>query len=353
VALPGALAFVASAFGQLARHKGNPIETAFNASCRALAALGAAGIYHAVRDTPHTGPDVAGFGSIGALVVTAMTAYAVTTLIIALAAGLQLGGNPLRIVVVTVGDDAAPEIAMILMALPIAYLTILQPIFVPILALPLALVYLSIRSTVRLRKDTHQALTDLVEIIELRDPYTAGHSHRVAHLARALALQVGMTHEEADLVEGAGRVHDLGKVAIDPLVLTKPGRLTDQEYDEMKRHPGLGADVIARFASYQDGVPLIRHHHERWDGAGYPDGLRGEQIPLGARILAVADTYDALTSTRAYRDAKHHTFALQILAEGAGTQWDPAVVDALVAHVGRAEVPSERVAPSVLRAVSV
>lgn len=164
----------------------------------------------------------------------------------------------------------------------------------PTLALPLVLVYVSIRGTVRLRENTQRVLTALVDVVELRDPYTAGHSHRVAALARALALRLGLMNEEADIVEGAGRVHDLGKVAIDPLVLTKSGKLTEAEYDEMKRHPVLGADVIARFADYRVGVPLVRHHHERWDGTGYPDG----QIPLGARILAVADTYDALTSSR-------------------------------------------------------
>jgi HD-GYP domain-containing protein (c-di-GMP phosphodiesterase class II) len=104
--------------------------------------------------------------------------------------------------------------------------------------------------------------------------------------------------------------------------------------NEMQRHPGLGADVIARFAAYGDGWRLVRHHHERWDGNGYPDGLAGQQIPLGARILAVADTYDALTSARPYREAKSPAFAIKVLTDGAGTQWEPQIVEALLAHLG-------------------
>src|SRR4029078_11281721 len=106
---------------------------------------------------------------------------------------------------------------------------------------------------------------------------------------------LGLTAEEADAIEDAGKVHDLGKVAIDPAILLKPGKLTEDEWAEMKLHPVYGADVLARFASYRSGIPLVRNHHESWDGSGYPDGLRGTEIPLGARILAAADTFDALT----------------------------------------------------------
>lgn len=124
LAVPGALVAAAATLGQLARRNGNPIEACFNASCRGLAALGAALVYHAVRDLPYTGPDVAGFGGLGALIATVAAAYAVTTLAVAVAAGLQFGTNPLRIVAVTLGDDAAPEAAMTVMAIPVAVLTL-------------------------------------------------------------------------------------------------------------------------------------------------------------------------------------------------------------------------------------
>jgi HD-GYP domain-containing protein (c-di-GMP phosphodiesterase class II) len=162
----------------------------------------------------------------------------------------------------------------------------------------------------------------------------------VAELARLLALRLGLSPAEADHLLSAGRVHDIGKVAIDPLVLAKPGKLDAAEWAEMRRHPELGAEVIARFAAYGDGFRLVRHHHEAWDGSGYPDGLAGAAIPLGARILAVADTFDALTSDRPYRARLELDRAVAILRDGAGRQWDPAVVAALLAHLG-VETPVE------------
>jgi HD-GYP domain-containing protein (c-di-GMP phosphodiesterase class II) len=333
-AIPGAIAMVGGLIGHLSRQRRDPIEVGFNASVRGLSYLSAAYVYANLRDHPHLGPDVAGFGGIGAVVIAAATAHLISTVAIATAAGLQLQSNPLRIFAVTITSDLAPEAAITAIAIQIAFLAKTELILAPVAALPLLLVYIVFRESVQLRADTHRALADLVEVVELRDPYTAGHSRRVAETARALALRLGLTHEEADFIESAGRVHDLGKVAIDPAVLMKPGRLTDEEMTEMQRHPALGADVVARFAAYGEGWRLVRHHHERWDGKGYPDGLSGADIPMGARILAVADTYDALTSARPYREAKSTAFAIKILTEGAGTQWERSVVDALLAHLG-------------------
>jgi HD-GYP domain-containing protein (c-di-GMP phosphodiesterase class II) len=141
---------------------------------------------------------------------------------------------------------------------------------------------------------------------------------------------LGLTAEEADLIESAGRVHDLGKVAVDPNVLMKTSKLDEDEWAQMKLHPVYGADVVAQFAAYREGTELVRHHHERVDGLGYPDGLVGDAIPLGARILAVADTFDALTSDRPYRRGMEVERATAILQEGAGTQWDERVVAALL-----------------------
>lgn len=184
-------------------------------------------------------------------------------------------------------------------------------------------------------------MTALVDVVELRDPYTAGHSRRVATTARLLALHLDLTTEEADLIESAGRVHDIGKLAIDPMILIKDGRLTAEEWAETRRHPGLGADVVRRFSAYQHASHLVRHHHERWDGGGYPDGLAGAAIPLGARILAVADTFDAVTSDRPYRPGRSPEQALAILRDGAGSQWDAGVVAAMEAiwHRSAAAVP--------------
>jgi HD-GYP domain-containing protein (c-di-GMP phosphodiesterase class II) len=208
-------------------------------------------------------------------------------------------------------------------------------LFVPALALPAVLVHRAVSHSVRLRANVREAMATLVEVVELRDPYTAGHSRRVASMARAIALELGLTIEEADAIEDAGKVHDLGKVAIDPAVLLKPGKLTDAEWTEMKRHPVYGVEVLGRFESYRAGLPLVRGHHESWNGSGYPDGLRGTAIPPGARILAVADTWDALTSDRSYRPGMARERAIAILREGAGVQWDPAIVEALMQVLSR------------------
>ena len=335
-ALPGLLALVATAAGQasLLRTRRDPVEALFNVGQAALYVTVGALCFGAVRDLPHLGPEIGVFGSLGAILVGTAALHLGNTFLITAAAALQLRTNPVRIWLVTLRDDLAAHAAMSALGVVAAQLLVIQPLMVPVLALPVVLVHRALSASVRLREDTHDALAALVEVVELRDPYTAGHSRRVATLARALALRLGLTHEEADLIESAGRVHDVGKVAIAPAVLAKPGKLDAAEWAEMRRHPALGADVVARFAAYGDGHRLVRHHHEAWDGSGYPDALAADAIPLGPRVLAVADTFDALTSARPYRQAMGTDAALRILAQGAGAHWDPRVVAALIDYLG-------------------
>ncbi|MEA2511964.1 MAG: hypothetical protein QOJ59_1451, partial [Thermomicrobiales bacterium] len=226
--------------------------------------------------------------------------------------------------------DLVPHVVLTVVGAIAAVIVTDQPLALPLVVLPGLLMQRAVRQSVQLRAETHEALASLVEVVELRDPYTAGHSRRVAETARALAESLGLTAEEADLIESAGRVHDLGKVAVDPNVLMKTSKLDEDEWAQMKLHPVYGADVVAQFAAYREGTELVRHHHERVDGLGYPDGLVGDAIPLGARILAVADTFDALTSDRPYRRGMEVERATAILQEGAGTQWDERVVAALL-----------------------
>jgi putative two-component system response regulator len=162
-----------------------------------------------------------------------------------------------------------------------------------------------------------------------------------------------LTAEEADVIEQAGRVHDIGKTALDSNILTKPGKLTDAEWEQMRMHPVHGANVVARFAAYQNGARVVRHHHEAWDGSGYPDGLAGEAIPLGARIIAVADTFDAMTTNRPYRDGMSVAKAIEVLEDGAGRQWDERVVRAIVEWLGEqhGELPAFRAGGAPLPAV--
>jgi HD domain len=172
-----------------------------------------------------------------------------------------------------------------------------------------------------------KALEQLSSALEARDPNTHGHSRRVARHAWMIAKRMGLSDEEVARVRTAAAVHDVGKLQTPPSVLRKPGSLTDEEFDVIKRHPVDGAKLVAALGDAQL-TAMVRHHHERLDGTGYPSRLSGEEIPLGARIIAVADTFDAITCARAYRPARPHAAALEILKREAGTQLDPAVVRA-------------------------
>jgi HD-GYP domain-containing protein (c-di-GMP phosphodiesterase class II) len=172
----------------------------------------------------------------------------------------------------------------------------------------------------------------LTRSIDAKDPYTCGHSERVASLGRRLALQTGCTPHQADRVYLCGLLHDIGKIGIPEAVLQKPGRLTDEEFDQVKRHPGVGAAILDGIDELDDIIPGVLHHHERMDGRGYPAGLAGQDIPLYARILAVADTFDAMTSPRPYRDALSVRAVVNELERYAGTQFDPVIAGALLQH---------------------
>jgi len=170
----------------------------------------------------------------------------------------------------------------------------------------------------------------LINAMEAKDMYLRGHSQRVAELAGQLARELGLDETMSEDLRVAGRLHDVGKIGIREAILNKPGRLTSEEFEHVKRHVQIGLDILAPLFHIKKPLKYVQHHHERWDGDGYPQGLSGEDIPLGARILCAADTFDALTSKRAYRDPLAPMAALDHLRVDAGKQFDPCVYDALV-----------------------
>jgi hypothetical protein len=171
-----------------------------------------------------------------------------------------------------------------------------------------------------------QTIFAFVRAIDARDPYTARHSEKVAAYAVQLAQELGLAPVEVERIRLSGLLHDVGKVSLERSILHKPGQLTDEEWEQVRAHPGMSAHIIGGVERFAEFLPGARHHHERYDGHGYPDGLAGEDIPFDARILAVADAYDAMTSDRSYRAALSHAEALRRLEEGAGTQFDPVCV---------------------------
>jgi putative nucleotidyltransferase with HDIG domain len=180
-----------------------------------------------------------------------------------------------------------------------------------------------------LKERSTAAMESLSATVDARDSYTAGHSRRVQQLALAIGRELGLSHAELDLLGHAALFHDIGKLAIPDSILLKPASLTPEEWTLMQRHAGEGARIIDRLGFLNDAVPAIRHHHERFDGTGYPDRLQGEDIPLGARIIHVADALDSMLTTRIYRAARPAAEALQELRRAAGTQFCPRCVTAL------------------------
>jgi putative nucleotidyltransferase with HDIG domain len=178
--------------------------------------------------------------------------------------------------------------------------------------------------------------------IDCRDDVTPRHVRRVQHGTLSLARELGVTDEDTLCgLEAAALLHDTGKIAVPEHILNKPGRLTASEFETMKRHAPIGAQILASIEFPYPVAPVVRHHHENWDGTGYPDGLKGEDIPLGARILSVVDCFDALTSDRPYRMRMTAQQALSIIIERRGIQYDPTIVDAFVACYERIMPPRD------------
>jgi putative two-component system response regulator len=175
----------------------------------------------------------------------------------------------------------------------------------------------------RLQRAFFQSLLGLANAVDAKDPYTRGHSDRVAAGARRLARAAGLEDDAAERVAQAGLLHDLGKIGVPEAILRKPGPLTAEEWEAMRRHPVVGAQILAPLEFFEDGATIVRHHHERHDGAGYPDRLAGLAIPLGARIVAVVDVWDALTSDRPYRPRFPGEDAARLLRAEAGHALDP------------------------------
>jgi putative nucleotidyltransferase with HDIG domain len=186
-------------------------------------------------------------------------------------------------------------------------------------------------ANVRLERANMSFAAALVEALDARDRYTAGHSAAVAIYARDIARRLGLSEEEQELAHRCGLVHDIGKIGLSPGLLEKPGALTLDERRQMQEHSAIGERILAKVEDYAEIAIIVRHHHERIDGMGYPDGISGDEIPLISKILSVADAYNAMTSDRPYRDAMPSRVARMRLAQGIEGQFDTAVVAAFEA----------------------
>ena len=185
-----------------------------------------------------------------------------------------------------------------------------------------------LESTQRLEESLLETVETLNAAVEARDPYTAGHSQRVRRVALAIGRDLGLSTKQLGALGTAALFHDVGKIGIPDSILTKPGPLEPAEAAIMREHVTRGAEIISKVSSFQESVPAVRHHHERWDGLGYPDGLSGDEIPLEATVIGLADAWDAMTTDRPYAAALSLNDALLQIRSGRGKQFNPAVVDA-------------------------
>jgi len=185
------------------------------------------------------------------------------------------------------------------------------------------------------------AARSILSALDAKDHYTFGHSMRVAYYSIVLGNQIGLNEEQLYDLELAGLFHDIGKIGIPDNVLLKPQRLEEDEFQQMKKHPEWSAQILEGFDHFQEIAYCVRHHHERFDGRGYPDGLKGEEIPLFSRILLISDTFDAMTSSRPYRNGLKFEVAFEELEEFSGSQFDPDLVQAFIKGMKEEQVKNE------------
>ena len=268
----------------------------------------------------------------------AIILFLVNSLAISTIIGLQSGQSVVRQWMDSFRFGVSEEIALFTLGILGAAIIDTHPWTLPLMVVPGFIIYRSLERNIQLKQQTFEAVAALADIIDIRDPYTADHSRQVAEYARKLAIALHLDPEAVDTIDQAARVHDIGKVVIDSSVLGKPGKLNDEEWEQIKAHPVSGVEVLRRFPLFSVATGFVRHHHERIDGKGYPDGLAGDRIPFGARIIAVADSLDAMVRARPYRPGLKADVVLAELHRQRGVQWDAAVVDALLDLIASGEI---------------
>jgi len=337
VALVGLGALGGEALLMLRRRRA-PVDVVFNTGQLMLSAAAGALVFGWIESAVKS--DLTMIPA-GALAACAM--YAVSTVLVGIAVAMHHSRRLRDILGEMVAGEYRQAAALYVAGFLLMVLAWRSPWLAAVMMVPIGGVHLSLKRSMQLREQTVAAVESMADLVDRRDPYTFQHSRSVAEHAVTIARRLKLPEGEIELIGLAARVHDLGKIATPDAVLHKAGRLTDEEFAVMKKHPNDGAEILAKFPEYRRGRELVLAHHERIDGRGYPRGLRGDAIPLGARIIAVADAWDAMTSDRPYRAALPESVALAELMRGRGTQWDGAVVDAFAATLPAAErEPVER-----------
>jgi hypothetical protein len=320
--------FAGTLLGEIPSRRSTWVKKLFNVSEMTLTYTVVAWVYAALRQ-----PNVNYFGSaqnIAAILISGLFDFTFNSFLVALVITLA-GGLSFRYVWSrNYRQIVVHELSIMPLGLFLAVLWLYNPLSVALAALPLFVVRHSFRIAIDLQSQTGDALRALVRVIDERDHHTFDHSEQVSSHARLIAEAMGVSAEEVDVISLAGLVHDLGKVGMADDILFNPRSLSNEERIRAQRHAEVGSTLLSKFPLFDKGAVLVRHHHERFDGGGYPDGLGGEMIPIGSRIISVADSYQAMTEERPYRHALSRDEAVSALVAGSGTQFDPKVVDAFL-----------------------
>jgi len=310
----------------------------FNISEMTLTWAAVAGVYYFIRD-----PRVDFLNSIQnitALILAGLTDFGVNSVLVSTAISLATG-LPFRYI----WSQNYPrvilhDLSMVPLGTFLAILWRFNPISIPLAALPLLVVRHAYQVANQLQRQTRDALIAMMKVIDERDQHTGDHSEKVSFYARITAEALKLDQEEIEVVAQAALLHDLGKVGMRNDILFSPNLLNVEERQSAEKHAEIGGVLLAKFPLFERGAGLVRHHHERYDGGGYPDKLKGEEIPIGARIISVADSFQAMTEDRPYRRAMNQEIAVQRLRDSSGTQFDPRVVDAFVGALPRDNAPA-------------
>lgn len=310
------------------KHRRRPVDLVFNTGMLMLSAAASAVVFNGLA-ADRLLPD--GAGQFISAVGAAATMYLVNIALLVIAIGMMSRRSPFEVWAETAGVDLKLTAAVYAAGYLLAITSATHPWIAVVMLAPLAGLQVALKRAVQMRDQTIAAVESMADVVDKRDPYTFEHSRSVAEHAVRIARELHLPDRDVETIRLAARVHDLGKIAVPDEVLHKQGRLTAEEFEIMKKHPATGAEILAKFPEYREGRELVLAHHERIDGRGYPRGLAGDAIPFGARIIAVADSWDAMTSNRPYREALPAEVAMGELLRGRGIQWEAAVVEAFAA----------------------
>ena len=306
----------------------------FNTAQLLLSVAAAAGVFHAVT-LAFPGVSHPYYAMVASFLAYLLANTTLVAGVVALTSSQRFG----RVFWAGVKSYHLQLITMGTLAITTTRLYEVSPAYLVLALVPLALVHYSAHNYLRLRRDSHMAFKRITDLLAERDEYTGEHSDDVERLAVRLADALRLNDEDVESIRAGAAIHDIGKMAIPDAILNKAGSLDEAEFETMKQHTIIGAEIIENIDIYRNVVPIVRHEHEHWDGSGYPDGISGAAIPIGARVVAVADVYSALTTERGYRPAQgkplaySHDEACTILQHMAGRVLDPNLVTVFLRRV--------------------